>query len=106
MPVRFLPPNSAHKHPLHIRVPQAINAIHNQDCLVGLPSLDAKSIDMVLADLPYNSTRNKWDTPINLTALWAEFKRVVKPNGAIVLFAQAPFSGLLAASNLQEFRYE
>lgn len=65
-----------------------------------------KSADMILCDLPYGTTRNKWDSVIPLEPLWAEYMRVIKDNGAIVLTAQTPFDKLLGASNLKLLRYE
>ena len=61
---------------------------------------------MILCDLPYGTTRNKWDSVIPMDALWAEYERVIKENGAIVLFSQMPFTAVLAQSNSKLFRYE
>jgi site-specific DNA-methyltransferase (adenine-specific) len=71
-----------------------------------MTGIDDHSIDMVLADLPYGSTQNQWDSIIPLAPLWLEYKRVIKRNGAIVLCAQIPFSIVLGASNLPWLRYE
>jgi len=65
-----------------------------------------KSIDMILCDLPYGTTQNKWDTVIPLDQLWAQYKRIRKPNAAIVLTAQTPFDKVLGVSNLAELKYE
>jgi len=65
-----------------------------------------KSIDMILCDLPYGTTQNKWDTVIPLDQLWAQYKRIRKPNAAIVLTAQPPFDKVLGVSNLAELKYE
>jgi DNA modification methylase len=65
-----------------------------------------KSIDMILCDLPYGTTRNKWDSVIDLTELWAQYERIIKDNGAIVLTAQTPFDKVLGASNLKLLKYE
>lgn len=80
--------------------------LQHGDCLELMSELPDKSIDMVLCDLPYGTTQNKWDTQINLDALWAHYKRVVKDNGAICLFAQNPFAASLICSNPRHFRYE
>lgn len=64
------------------------------------------SVDMVLCDLPYGTTRNRWDTCLPLPELWEQYKRVIKANGAICLFAQTPFDKVLGASNLKMLRYE
>ena len=65
-----------------------------------------KSIDMVLCDLPYGTTKNKWDSVIPLNKLWKQYERIIKDNGAIVLFSQMPFSAELVHSNLKLFKYE
>ena len=76
------------------------------DCLELMKNIPDGSVDMVLCDLPYGTTRNKWDSIIPLDSLWKEYKRVVKKNGAIVLFAQTPFDKILGASNLDMLKYE
>jgi len=76
------------------------------DCLELLKTLPSESIDMILCDLPYGTTCCSWDVIIPLEPLWAEYERVIKPNGAIVLFAAQPFTSILACSNLKLFRYE
>jgi DNA modification methylase len=75
------------------------------DCLDLLPTLEAGSIDMVLCDLPYGTTACKWDSVIPFEPLWREYKRVCKPNAAIVLTASQPFTTALIASNYGMFRY-
>lgn len=74
------------------------------DCLDLLPAIPDQSVDMILADLPYGTTRNKWDCQIDLQRLWPEYMRVCR--GAIVLTAQSPFDKVLGASNLPMLRYE
>ena len=64
------------------------------------------SVDMILCDLPYGTTKNKWDTVIPLDELWPEYERVIKDHGAIVLFAQTPFDKVLGSSNLKLLKYE
>lgn len=76
------------------------------DCLELMQDLPAKSIDMVLADLPFGTTKQVWDKVIDMPALWAQYHRVVKDNGAIVLFAKPPFDKVLACSNLKYYRYD
>ena len=61
---------------------------------------------MILCDLPYGTTQNKWDSIIPLEPLWEQYKRIIKDNGAIVLFAQTPFDKVLGASNLKMLKYE
>ena len=82
-----------------------IKLIHG-DCLEEMKNIHDKSIDMILCDLPYGTTQNKWDSVIPLELLWEQYKRIIKDNGAIVLFAQTPFDKLLGASNLKMLKYE
>ena len=83
-----------------------INKIYNEDCLEGMKRIPDKSVDMILADLPYGTTRNKWDSIIPLDLLWEQYDRIIKDNGAIVLTAQTPFDKVLGCSNLKLLRYE
>lgn len=75
------------------------------DCLVEMGKLAPASVDMILCDLPYGTTACKWDSVIPFDPLWAEYRRVTKPNAAIVLTASQPFTTALIASNLGEFKY-
>ena len=79
--------------------------LRHGDCLDVMPTLESGSVDMVLADLPYGTTACKWDSVIPFEPLWAEYRRVTKPNAAIVLTASQPFTTALIASNMREFRY-
>lgn len=83
-----------------------LNKIYNEDCLEGMKRIPDKSIDMILADLPYGTTNCKWDTIIPLEPLWEQYNRVIKDNGAIVLTAQTPFDKVLGVSNITNLRYE
>jgi DNA modification methylase len=83
-----------------------MNRILHGDCLELLADLQDKSVDMILTDPPYGTTNCKWDTVVDLAELWKHYKRVIKDNGAILMFAQAPFDKVLASSNLKLFRYE
>ena len=76
------------------------------DCIEVMRNIPDKSVDMILCDLPYGTTRNKWDTIIPLDKLWEQYTRIIKDNGAIVLFAQTPFDKVLGSSNLKMLRYE
>lgn len=76
------------------------------DCLEKMKAIQDKSIDMVICDLPYGTTKNKWDSVIPFDQLWVEYKRITKPNSAIVLYAQSLFACKLALSNEQWFRYD
>ena len=83
--------------------------IHYGDCLCpinGLSTIADKSIDMILCDLPYGTTANKWDKELNLEALFKEYNRIIKDNGAIVLFGSQPFTTDLINANRKYFRYE
>ena len=79
-------------------------ALHLGDCLDVMPTLADQSVDLVLADLPYGTTRCSWDSVIPLEPLWAEYRRICR--GPIILFAQTPFDKVLGASNLPMLRYE
>lgn len=76
------------------------------DCLTAMRRMPDKSIDMVLCDLPYGITQNKWDCPIPLNELWNEYKRIVKDRGAIVLTSQGIFTAQLILSNPKMFKYK
>ncbi len=80
--------------------------LHNDDCFNILPSLESKSIDLVLCDPPYGTTACKWDTVLDLGKMWKELKRLVKDNIAVVLFGKEPFSSYLRLSNIKEFKYD
>ena len=80
--------------------------LYNGDCLELMKNIPDSSVDIVLCDLPYGTTRNKWDSIIPLDRLWEQYKRVIKDNGAIVLFSAEPFTSLLITSNVQWFRYD
>jgi len=82
------------------------NDIYLMDGIEGLRSLPPGSVDMLLCDPPYGTTRNYWDVPLPLTEFWAAVEHAVKPNGAILLFAQCPYDKILGASNLSMLRYE
>lgn len=76
------------------------------DCLDLMNNVEDKSIDLILCDLPYGSTKNKWDSAIPLDQLWVHYDRIIKDKGAIVLFAQTPFDKILGGSNLKMLKYE
>ena len=82
-----------------------INLFHG-DCLEVMKDIPNKSIDMILCDLPYGTTKCKWDTIIPFEPLWEQYKRIIKDNGAIVLFASQPFTSVLVTSNIKMFKYE
>ena len=83
-----------------------INEIYLGNCLELMPKhVEDKSIDMIFCDLPYGTTQNKWDSVIDLPKLWGEYKRVIKDNGAIVLFSAQPFTSTLISSNYKDYKY-
>ena len=83
-----------------------LDCIYNIDCLQGMKEIPDKSVDAIICDLPYGTTRNAWDSVIPLEPMWKEYERIIKDRGAIVLFSQMPFSATLVASNPRLFKYE
>ena len=83
-----------------------VNRVIEGDCIEVMRHLPNGCIDMVLCDLPYGTTQNKWDSIVPLDELWAEYKRIVKPNGAIVLTSQGLFTALLIISQPKMFKYK
>jgi site-specific DNA-methyltransferase (adenine-specific) len=82
------------------------SALFQGDCLEIMPLMPDKSVQLILADLPYGTTQCKWDSVIDLDLLWKQYKRIIKDNGAIVLTASQPFTTKLINSNLEWFKYE
>ncbi len=82
------------------------NTLFEGDCLDVLKRFPQHSVDMILCDLPYGTTQNAWDSVIDLPALWREYCRVIKPNGAIVLTSQGIFTAKLMLSNEAWFKYK
>ena len=76
------------------------------DCLELMKDIPYGSVDAIICDPPYGTTACKWDSIIPLEEMWKELKRIIKPNGAIVLFGQEPFSSLLRISNLNGYKYD
>jgi len=79
---------------------------HLGDCLELMPLIADESIDMILCDLPYGTTACKWDVIIPFDKLWEQYERIIKPNGAIILFGAEPFSSYLRLSNLKNYKYD
>ncbi len=75
------------------------------DCLERMKEIESGSVDMILTDPPYGTTACKWDSIIPLEPMWEQLKRIIKPNGAIVMTASQPFTSVLVTSNLKMFRY-
>lgn len=82
------------------------NHLFEGDCLSILPFFPSQSVDLILCDLPYGTTQNKWDSLIPLDALWSQYRRIIKPNGAIVLTSQGIFTAKLILSNEPWFKYK
>lgn len=82
------------------------DTIIHGDCLVEMKNIPDKSIDMIICDLPYGTTQNKWDSIIDLEKLWQQYIRVIKDDGAIVLTSQEVFTAHLILSNKNWFKYK
>ena len=82
-----------------------IDSVHNIDCLDGMALIPDASIDMILCDLPYGVTKNPWDVVIPPDKLWEQYERIIKPNGAILLFGQDKFTAKMMLSNEKLHRY-
>ncbi len=87
----------------HVLAP--VRVFHG-DCLEIMKHIPNGSIDMILCDLPYGTTACKWDIIIPFDKLWEQYERVIKPNGAIVLFGNEPFSSNLRLSNMKDYKYD
>ena len=82
------------------------NALIEGECLKELRKFPDNSIDLVVCDLPYGTTQNRWDSVINLDELWEQYNRVVKKDGAIVLTSQGVFTAKIILSNEKFFKYK
>lgn len=87
-------------------IQEFVNRVIEDDCLNVMPNIPDKSVDMILCDLPYGTTQNKWDSVIDLDKLWQQYMRIIKDNGAIVLTAQGLFTAKLILSNEAWFKYK
>ena len=76
------------------------------DCLEGMKQIPDGMIDAVICDLPYGTTACAWDSVIPFDKLWEQYRRIVKPNGAILLFGSEPFSSMLRMSNIKAYKYD
>ena len=76
------------------------------DCLELMKDIPDGSVDLILTDPPFGTTKCSWDSVIPFEPMWNELKRIIKPNGAIVLFGSEPFSSMLRCSNLKMFKYD
>jgi site-specific DNA-methyltransferase (adenine-specific) len=82
-----------------------INLLHG-DCLELMKTIPGGSIDAIITDPPYGTTACKWDSVIPFNLMWDQLNRIIKPNGAIVLFGSEPFSSLLRCSNIKDYKYD
>ncbi len=89
-----------------MKIEDLINTSWNKDCLDFMAEIPDNSIDMILCDLPFGSTQNKWDVIIPFNLLWLHYQRIIKHKGVTVLFGIEPFSSLLRVSNLAEYKYD
>ncbi len=76
------------------------------DCLEVMKTIEDNSIDAIITDPPYGTTACKWDSVIDFDLMWEQLNRIIKPNGAIVLFGSEPFSSALRMSNMKNFKYD
>ena len=76
------------------------------DCLERMKEIPDGGVDLILTDPPYGTTACKWDSVIPFEPMWQELKRIIKPNGAIVLFGSEPFSSALRMSNIKQYKYD
>ena len=76
------------------------------DCLELMKDIPGGSVDLILTDPPFGTTKCSWDSVIDFDLMWAELKRIIKPNGAIVLFGSEPFSSALRMSNIKQYKYD
>ena len=83
-----------------------INKIYLGDCLEVMKDIDDGSIDAIITDPPYQTTSCKWDIKIPFEPMWEQLNRIIKPNGAIVLFGSEPFSSALRMSNIKNYKYD
>lgn len=82
------------------------DTVYNEDCLIGMSKIPSKTVNLILCDLPYGTTQNKWDSVIDLSKLWSEYMRIIKDNGVVVLTAQGLFTAKLIMSNESWFKYK
>lgn len=84
---------------------QVFSRLFLGDCLEIMPQIESNSVDLILCDLPYGTTVLGWDSIIDLHELWIQYNRIIKKNGAIVLFCKQPFTSKLIMSNIENFKY-
>ncbi|MFA4850967.1 MAG: site-specific DNA-methyltransferase [Bacteroidales bacterium] len=89
-----------------MNIEKYINKVIQGDCLDVMKKIPDKSVNMILCDLPYGTTQNKWDSVINLEKLWQQYERIIEDNGCIALTAQGLFTAKLILSNVKLFKYK
>lgn len=80
--------------------------LYNEDCIEGMKRIPSRSVDMILCDLPYGTSACKWDIALPFDKMWAEYERIIKDSGAIVLFGNEPFSSALRMSKPELYKYD
>ena len=95
-----------HEPPLLQKHSVSGSTLYYADCFDVFPLIPDKSVQLILADLPYGTTACKWDTVLPFDKLWKEYERIITDNGAIVLTASQPFTSALVMSNTRLFKYE
>lgn len=80
--------------------------LYKGDCLTEMKQIESGSVDLILTDPPYGTTQCKWDSVIPFEPMWEQLNRIIKPNGAIVLFGSEPFSSALRMSNIKNYKYD
>lgn len=104
--VRASPPPSVERQHEGLRSATLLNELVQGDCLEAMQQIPDGSINLILCDLPFGTTQNQWDSVIPLDQLWAQYKRVLAPSGAVVLNSQGAFTAHLILSNEQWYRYK
>lgn len=84
----------------------SLNTIYNEDCISGMSRIPESSVDCIICDPPYGQTNCEWDTPIPLTEMWKQYGRVLKENGAVLIFANEPFASRLRLSKPEWYKYD
>lgn len=88
-----------------LKLKDMTNLLHG-DCLELMKTIESGSVDLILTDPPYGTTACKWDSVIPFEPMWEQLNRIIKPNGAIVLFGSEPFSSALRMSNIKNYKYD
>lgn len=83
-----------------------LNTIYNEDCLLGMKKIPDKFVSCIFTDPPYNTTNCTWESEVDLDVLWKEWKRILKPNGVIIICGSEPFSSKVRLSNLEWYKYD